>query len=47
VEKTVLTSILAKEHRKAEEKLEELREIFLSISTADIKQIADAEQGNR
>jgi hypothetical protein len=43
VEKTVLTSILVKEHRKAEENLGELKEIIQSIS----KQIADAELGNR
>jgi hypothetical protein len=43
VEKTVLV----KEHRKAEENLEQLREIVQSISTADSQQIADAEQGNR
>jgi hypothetical protein len=48
VEKTVLTSILAEEHRKAEQKLKELREIIQSFSTADCQQEeADAEQGNR
>jgi hypothetical protein len=48
VEKTGLTSILVKEHRKAEMKLEELREIIQSFSTADCQQKeADAEQDNR
>jgi hypothetical protein len=48
VEKTGLTSILVKEHRKAEIKLEELREIIQSFSTAGYQQKeADADQGNR
>jgi hypothetical protein len=48
VEKTVLASILVKEHRKAEQKLEELREIILSFSSTDCQQKeADAEQDNR
>lgn len=47
VEKTVLTSILVKEHRKAEQKLEELREIIQSFSSTDCQQKeAEAEQGN-
>lgn len=48
VEKTGLTSILVREHRKAEIKLEELREIIQSFSIAGCQQKeADAEQGNR
>jgi hypothetical protein len=48
VEKTGLTSILVKEQRKAEIKLEELREIIQSISTSDCQQKeADSGQGNR
>jgi hypothetical protein len=47
VEKTVFTSILGKEQRKAEKELEELRQIIQSLSAADSKQKGNSEQGNR